>query len=186
MPASLSQKFAAIIIAAAAGGFTANAWAADTAIGRPSPISSNPQPYTPPAQFPAAPAPAAPVAPQTAQPYKGVCNSFWVRHEAKIRFAAQMRDVPGNPRLLVKKFTNVQERQDMFGPETYDIDRRYCTATVIMNNGQSYPATYIVARNQGVAAIGGLHVSFCVQGLDNWLIRDNDCRSLRSPNNSVY
>jgi len=204
MPASFLKKsaahfYAAAIMAASAAfglcGLSAGAQAADTAAKKAAakaeaqyqvpPANAAPQAYAPPEDFPPAPKTAAPGV-NPARPYKGVCNSFWVRREAKIRFAEQMRSVPGEPRLQVKKFTNVAETQDVFGPETYDIDRRYCSATVIMNNGQSYPATYIVARNQGFAAIGGLHVSFCVEGLDKWLIRDNDCRSLRAPVNSVY
>jgi len=125
-------------------------------------------------------------APAPAQPYKGICNSFLTRREAKNRFFQQMTNVKGEPRIFVKKFTNVKETQYIKGPETYDIDRHYCSATVIMSDGSSHPATYIVARNQGFAAIGGFRVSFCVEGYDNWLIRDNDCRALRAPVDSVY
>lgn len=137
------------------------------------------------AAFPRPPAAQAP-AYQAARPYKGICSSFLVRREAKNRFAQQMRGVPNSPRLLIKHFANIEETQATHGPESYDIDRRYCAATVIMNNGQSYDAIYAVARNQGFAGIGGLRVSFCAVGLDNWLVRDNDCRSLRAPQRSLY
>lgn len=130
------------------------------------------------------PAPQAMLAPP--RPYSGICSSFFVRHEARGRFAQQMRGVPYEPPLLITAFNNISEQQYEEGPETYNITRHYCNATVTMNNGQNYAATYIVARNQGFAGIGGLHVSFCVDGLDNWLVRDNDCRSLRASVNKVY
>lgn len=134
--------------------------------------------------FPPAPARAGSLAP--ARPYRGICNSFFVRAAAKMRFIRQMRGVPHEPRLRVKSFHNVEEVQSQYGSESYDIDRHYCAATVTMTNGQSYPATYIVAPGQGFAGIGGWHVSFCVAGFDNWLVRDNDCRSLRAPSRSLY
>lgn len=138
--------------------------------------------------FPPAPAArqAAQIAPVPARPYRGICRSFFVRAEAKQRFARQMRHIPYEPQLYIKAFSNVAEVQYQRGPESYNIDRVYCTAAVIMNNGQSYPATYSVARNQGFAGIGGQNVSFCVAGFDKWLVRDNDCRSLRAPIQSIY
>jgi|GEM_PF-1565507 len=139
------------------------------------------------AYFPPAPErPGVQAAPLSPRPYKGICSNFLVRTEARLRFARQMRRVPHEPRLSIKSFNNIEEVQSQYGPESYDVNRHYCAATVTMTNGQSYPATYIVARGQGFAGIGPLHVSFCVVGLDNWLVRDNDCRSLRAPARSVY
>jgi len=136
------------------------------------------------AYFPPAPPQAGSPAP--ARPYIGICGSFFVRAAAKMRFIRQMRGVPHEPRLRVQSFSNIEEVQSLYGPESYNIDRHYCSATVTMNNGQSYPATYSVASGQGFAGLPGRHVSFCVAGLDNWLVRDNDCRSLRAPSRSVY
>jgi hypothetical protein len=59
------------------------------------------------------------------------------------------------------------------------IDRRYCSATAWLSNGQTHEVAYIIEGPKlGFASIG-FHVESCLPGFDPYRVYDAWCRSIR-------
>ncbi|MFC3071784.1 hypothetical protein [Shinella pollutisoli] len=66
-------------------------------------------------------------------------------------------------------------------PRTADIssvERHYCHADIALSDGGRHDLWYLVEHGMGFAGYG-LHVEFCVAGLDPWHVYGAACRSLR-------
>jgi hypothetical protein len=58
------------------------------------------------------------------------------------------------------------------------IDRRYCSATAWLSNGERSEVVYLIEATQGFASIGW-NVESCLPGYDRWRVYDAWCRSIR-------
>lgn len=62
--------------------------------------------------------------------------------------------------------------------ETARIERHYCRADVVMNDGQPRTMWYLLEGGMGFAGIGD-NVEFCIAGLDPWHVYGANCDSVR-------
>ena len=94
---------------------------------------------------------------------------------AAVRFANRAEPVYRVPRVLT--FTPVREM-----PETYfnpsPLVRRYCLASVALDNGDHATAYYFVEENTGFASLSW-SVYVCIEGYDKWRVYDGRCRVAR-------
>jgi capsid protein len=107
-----------------------------------------------------------------------VCGEKWVLNRITERFGYQVRHVPHLPQVGIAEFRNV--RLNRHHPERPDrpIERTYCTATVLLSDGHSRQAWYLIEGRMGFAGVGR-NVEFCVSGFDRWHVYDGSCRVLR-------
>lgn len=63
-------------------------------------------------------------------------------------------------------------------PEPGIVERDFCQADAVMNNGMPYQVFYVVEHGLGFVGIGS-EVDYCVLGLDPWHVHDGDCRTVR-------
>lgn len=58
------------------------------------------------------------------------------------------------------------------------IDRRYCTGTAWLSNGEQSEVVYVIEGRQGFASVGW-RVEFCLPPYDPWRIYDSWCNAIR-------
>jgi hypothetical protein len=79
--------------------------------------------------------------------------------------------------LAIETFDGIrQDAESEHGPGW--IDRRYCSATAWLSNGETSKVVYLIEATQGFASIGW-NVESCLPGYDPWRVYDGWCRSIR-------
>ncbi len=63
-----------------------------------------------------------------------------------------------------------------YGPS--QIDRRYCSGTAWLTNGERMPVVYVIEAGMGFAGIGW-KVEFCMPPEDPWRVYDAWCKAIR-------
>ncbi len=63
-----------------------------------------------------------------------------------------------------------------YGPSR--IDRRYCSGTAWLSNGQRIPVVYVIEAGMGFAGLGW-KVEFCMPPEDPWRVYDAWCKAIR-------
>lgn len=91
---------------------------------------------------------------------------------AAVRFANRAEPVYRVPR--VKTFTPVREVYQVL-PNPSPLVRRYCLASVELDNGHHADAHYFVEEDSGFVGISW-SVYVCIEGYDNWRVYDGRCR----------
>lgn len=109
----------------------------------------------------------------------GVCSQQSVLRNVVSRFGYQVRHVPELPQVGISAMSDV--RVTRFEPKTNvaEIERTYCQATAVLDDGQHRSVWYMIEEGQGFAALGGRNIEFCVDGFDRWYVYDARCRILR-------
>lgn len=103
-----------------------------------------------------------------------LCDSHTVVAAAK-RFTARAEPVYRVPR--VSQFVPVREvTATVYNPSP--LVRRYCLASVELDNGQHTDAHYFVEEDSGFASISW-SVYVCLDGYDPWRVYDGRCRVAR-------
>ncbi len=108
----------------------------------------------------------------------GVCAERWVLGKITHRFAHQVRHVPNLPLVAITDFQNIRETRYLPEQEDRPIGRTYCSADVILSDGNARDIWYLIEEGQGFASIGD-NVEFCVSGFDRWYVYNGRCRVLR-------
>lgn len=94
---------------------------------------------------------------------------------AAVRFANRAEPVYRVPR--VKTLTPIGElHQPLYNPSP--LVRRYCEASVELDNGDHARAYYFVEEDSGFVGIGW-KVFVCIDGYDKWRVYDGRCRTAR-------
>ncbi|RAH99400.1 hypothetical protein DLJ53_23015 [Acuticoccus sediminis] len=109
----------------------------------------------------------------TSCPNKGVpeCTSQTVV-SAALRFANRAEPVYRVPR--VTSLTPLGElHQPVYNPSP--LVRRYCEATVVLDNGDQARAYYFVEEDSGFVGLTW-NVYVCIDGYDRWRVYDGRCR----------
>lgn len=88
----------------------------------------------------------------------------------------------GSPRVLgydlaIEDFDAIAQ-DDVNAYEESWIDRRYCSATAWLSNGESSEVVYLIEAGQGFAG-NNYKVQSCLPGYDRWRVYDGWCRSIR-------
>lgn len=109
----------------------------------------------------------------------GVCGHQHVLSSVSYKFYHEVRHVPGLPLVGIKDMGNIVMTREEPAATKLNIDRQYCSATAVMNDGSTYPVWYMVEFGQGFTGVGGFNVEFCVEGFDKWRIQDGNCRAVR-------
>jgi capsid protein len=112
--------------------------------------------------------------------YSGACSQNWVFGKITNRFAYQVRHVPNLPLVAITDFQNIRETRYLPAQEDRPIGRTYCSADVILSDGNARDIWYLIEEGQGYAGIGD-NVEFCVSGFDRWYVYNGGCRVLQYP-----
>lgn len=107
-----------------------------------------------------------------------VCAETWVLGRITERFGYQVRNVPHLPNVGIAEFRNIRLTRHLPERENRPIERTYCQATVLLSNGHSRQAWYLIEGKMGFAGVGR-GVEFCVSGFDRWHVYNGSCRVLR-------
>ncbi|PZO77149.1 MAG: hypothetical protein DI629_15210 [Mesorhizobium amorphae] len=125
-----------------------------------------------------APAPAWSADPVLVDVEPTVCAEDQYLSRIEKRFAYQVKHVPNLPDVRIAGFYDIREQVYEPSDEFRPISRRYCSATVTLDNSESRSIWYLIETDQGFASIGE-NVEFCVNGFDRWMIYNGACRILR-------
>jgi len=94
---------------------------------------------------------------------------------AALRFVNRAEPAYRVPR--VRTFTPVREvNRTVFNPSP--LARRYCVASVALDNGEHATAHYFIEEDTGAVAISW-SVYVCIRGYDRWRVYDGRCRVAR-------
>lgn len=107
-----------------------------------------------------------------------VCGEKWVLGRITERFSYQVKHVPNLPNVAIEEFRNIRLNRHLPQRENRPIERTYCTATVMLSNGHSRQAWYLIEGRMGFAGVGQ-GVEFCVSGFDRWHVYNGSCRVLK-------
>lgn len=108
----------------------------------------------------------------------GICGNTRVLGTISNKFAYQVRHVPNLPQVDIVDFRSIRQNSFIPAGENRPIERRYCMATVMLSDGLTRTAWYLIEHPMGFAGIGS-NVEFCVLGFDRWKVYGGDCRVLR-------
>ncbi|MCO6050903.1 hypothetical protein NGM99_14050 [Mesorhizobium sp. RP14(2022)] len=125
-----------------------------------------------------APQPAFSADPISIQVDPGVCAEQRYLGRIVSRFDYQVRHVPNLPQVGIESFYNITERRYEPTDDWHPISRRYCTADVVLSDGQRRDIDYLIETDMGFASIGN-SVEFCVEGFDRWYVYNGGCRVLK-------
>jgi hypothetical protein len=106
------------------------------------------------------------------------CDDEKVLNRITSKFRTQAREVHHNKTLEIDGYDNVHQHRYQEEREFRPIARRYCGATVNLNDGRRRTIWYLVERGVGFASVGD-NVEFCISGFDRWNVYNNACRVLR-------
>lgn len=126
----------------------------------------------------AAPAPAWSADPVLVEVEPTVCADQGYLNRIEKRFRYQVANVPNLPQVEIEQFFNIREQLYEPTDEFHPISRRYCSATVVLDNSETRSIWYLIETDQGFASIGE-NVEFCVHGFDRWMVYNGACRILR-------
>jgi hypothetical protein len=104
------------------------------------------------------------------------CTSPAVLAKVRAKIAYGAPRVLGYP-LGIEQFDGIGETA-LKAYEVSLIDRRYCSATAWLSNGERSEVVYLIEATQGFASIGW-NVESCLPGYDPWRVYDAWCRSIR-------
>ncbi|WP_429808516.1 hypothetical protein [Ensifer sp. B1-9] len=113
-----------------------------------------------------------------AQSYNaGVCSETSVLGFITSRF--EYRDANYlHANLSIAEIRDMGQNRQELRDETHLVEREYCYATAVMNDGQQRSLYYLIERPWGFAGVGR-SIEFCVGGLDPWYVYGAHCASLR-------
>jgi hypothetical protein len=106
------------------------------------------------------------------------CDDEKVLNRITSKFRTQAREVHHDKTLAIDGYDNVHQHRYNDEREFRPIARRYCGATVSLNDGRRRTIWYLVERGVGFASVGD-NVEFCISGFDRWNVYNNACRVLR-------
>jgi hypothetical protein len=106
------------------------------------------------------------------------CDDAHVLARITSKFRTQARQVHHDKTLAVDGYDNVHQHRYQEKSEFRPIARRYCGATVSLNDGRRRTIWYLIERGVGFASVGD-NVEFCISGFDRWNVYNNACRVLR-------
>lgn len=83
-----------------------------------------------------------------------------------------------NDDVTIVSIEHVQET-DYIGNPKHAIDRRFCAADALLNDGSTAKLYYMILENNGLASIGS-GLDFCIIGFDPERAYGDNCRSVRA------
>jgi hypothetical protein len=104
-----------------------------------------------------------------------ICGETWVLGRITERFSYQVKHVPNLPNVAIEEFRDIRLDRHLPERERWPVERTYCTATVLLSDGHSRKAWYLIEGKMGFAGVG----RFCVAGFDRWHVYNGSCRVLR-------
>ncbi len=107
-----------------------------------------------------------------------LCGKPAYLNKISARFDYQVMHVPNLPQVSILDFRNVREDRYIPDSEDWPIARRYCTADVVLSDGNTRDLWYLVEGRMGFVGLGE-NVEFCVAGFDRWFVYNGRCRVLR-------
>lgn len=107
-----------------------------------------------------------------------LCGKPSYLNRISARFDYQVRHVPNLPQVSILDFRNVRETRYMPEGPDWPVARRYCTADVVLSDGNTRDLWFLVEGRMGFVGLGE-NVEFCVAGFDRWFVYNGRCRVLR-------
>ena len=109
-----------------------------------------------------------------------LCSTSWVLSSLKTKVDGKFRKYNGTKLFLVD-IVNPTLRYERKRDATHRVGRKFCHATVRMNDGQKRDMWYLLETPGGFAGTPKLAgLEFCIAGLDPWRTYGKDCSTIRN------
>ncbi|MBL0371277.1 hypothetical protein JJB09_04480 [Rhizobium sp. KVB221] len=108
------------------------------------------------------------------------CNTGWVLSSLKTKVDGKYRKYNGTKLFLID-IINPKMRYERERDSLHRVGRKFCHATVRMNDGRKRDMWYLLETPGGFAGapkFAGLE--FCIAGLDPWHVYGKDCSTIRN------
>ena len=108
------------------------------------------------------------------------CDTGWVLKALKANVDSKYRHYNGT-KLFLTDIINPQMTYERERDELHKVGRKFCHATVRMNDGSQRDMWYLLESPWGFAGmpkIAGLE--FCIAGLDPWHVYGKNCATIRN------
>lgn len=105
------------------------------------------------------------------------CDADAVLNQIASRFRFS-EDRTWNRGFLIEDITSIKSLRQTTAQRPERVSRRYCQAEAQFSNGRSGKLHYLIEEGAGFVG-AGYGVSYCIDGLDPWRVRDGFCRTVR-------
>ena len=108
------------------------------------------------------------------------CDTSWVLQSLRTKVDGKYRKYNGT-RLFLVDIINPTLRYERKRDEVHKVKRKFCHATVRMNDGHKRDMWYLLETSWGFAGTPKLAgLEFCIAGLDPWHVYGKDCSTIRN------